>query len=106
MSRADVEVLHIEVVYAESTVQHLVVVKLDAGATVGDALQAACSNSVIHGLDIQQHSVGVWGQPTKIDAPLRQGDRVEIYRPLKIDAKSARRRRAEQQRLNPADHKA
>ena len=42
--------------------------------------------------------VGIWGQAVDRDAPVTAGDRVEIYRPLPVDAKEARRRRAAEQR--------
>jgi len=38
--------------------------------------------------------VGVYGKPCALDDPVRDGDRVEIYRPLRADPKQARRRRA------------
>jgi putative ubiquitin-RnfH superfamily antitoxin RatB of RatAB toxin-antitoxin module len=41
---------------------------------------------------------GIFGKPVATSAMLRDGDRVEIYRPLKIDPKEARRRRAEKKR--------
>jgi hypothetical protein len=41
--------------------------------------------------------VGVWGQLRTLDHVLRDRDRVEIYRPLQIDPKDARRLRHRQQ---------
>jgi putative ubiquitin-RnfH superfamily antitoxin RatB of RatAB toxin-antitoxin module len=38
-------------------------------------------------------SVGVWGALRGLDHPLRDRDRVEVYRPLKVDPKEARRLR-------------
>jgi putative ubiquitin-RnfH superfamily antitoxin RatB of RatAB toxin-antitoxin module len=38
--------------------------------------------------------VGIWGGPAEPDASLRDGDRVELYRPLTADPKDARRSRA------------
>ncbi|PZP49460.1 MAG: RnfH family protein, partial [Azospira oryzae] len=38
--------------------------------------------------------VGVFGKLTRLDAPLRDRDRIEIYRPLLADPKEVRRRRA------------
>ena len=37
--------------------------------------------------------VGVWGRAVALDAPLQPGGRVEVYRPLKVDPKVARRER-------------
>lgn len=40
--------------------------------------------------------VGIYSKKVKLDMPLRDGDRVEIYRPLMIDPKQARRSRAQE----------
>ena len=67
--------------------------ELPAGATVRSAL-LACGMAVPElsaGADALD--VGVWGRATGLDAPLQGGDRVEVYRPLKVDPKVARRER-------------
>ena len=58
---------------------------LPAGATVRDALAAA-------GLEGQ--AFGIFGKRVELDHRLADGDRVEIYRPLAMDPKEARRQRA------------
>ena len=78
--------MKIEVVCARPQAAEVRTVDLPAGATVRDAL-AAC------GLEPRQ-SVGVFGKRVPLDHRLSHGDRVEIYRPLAIDPKEARRRRA------------
>ncbi len=45
-------------------------------------------------IDLARNAVGVFGERVALDSPLRDGDRVEIYRPLALDPKQARRRRA------------
>jgi len=62
--------------------------QLPAGATVGDALRAC-------GLDPakQGYASGIWGRAAALDAPLRDGDRVEWCRGLAVDPKVARRQR-------------
>ena len=60
---------------------------LPAGSVVRDALQAA-------GLEVEGSAgLGIWGRAAGPDAVLRGGDRVEVYRPLKVDPKVARRER-------------
>lgn len=66
---------------------------LPAGATVHDALQASGLLARHPDIDLATHKVGVWGRLRPLDAPLREGDRVEVYRPLKVDPKEARRQR-------------
>lgn len=62
--------------------------RLPGGATVADALDAL-EISPPEGVDI-----GVWGRPVGKTAVLRDGDRIEFYRPLECDPKAARRARA------------
>lgn len=78
--------LEVEVVYALPSHEKIVSLVLPEGATVLDALLKA-------GLG-KENSVGIFGEPATLDTRLRDGDRVEVYRPLKIDPKEARRKRA------------
>lgn len=80
--------LRIEVVHARPDGADVVEVRLPAGATVRDAVLA----SGIAGVDFSR--VGIFGRKVNADTRLADGDRVEIYRPLEIDPKEARRRRA------------
>ena len=68
---------------------------LPEGATVADALQAsgwreACPQG-------EPVEVGIWGKRCSLGQAVREGDRVEIYRPLQVDPKIARRERFRQQ---------
>lgn len=73
-------------------------VELPPGATLLDALRASGVLERHPQLDPARLPVGVWGRLRPLDAVLRAGDRVEIYRPLQTDPKEARRRRQRQQR--------
>jgi uncharacterized protein len=75
----------------------LVTLDLAPGATVGDAL-AASGLLGRHGLDVAVASFGVWGRKRAADSALREADRVELYRPLQVDPKEARRLRYKRQR--------
>lgn len=68
-------------------------IELPAGATVQDALRRAGMSG-----DSGSLSVGVWGRISTLDAPLRDGDRVELYRALTVDPKEARRLRYKRHR--------
>ena len=83
--------IRVEVVYARREGAASVTVQLPAGATVRDALTAA-------GFATRQRDVGVYGKRVSADAPLADGDRVEIYRPLALDPKERRRQRAAKRR--------
>jgi len=70
-----------------------VVLEVAAGATIGDALQASGLAARHPGLALERLPVGVWGSFRDRGDPLREGDRVELYRPLLVDPKEARRLR-------------
>ena len=86
--------IQVEVVYALREVQALVVVKLEAGSTVRQAIEHSGILPRFTEIDLEGARVGVFGKLARLDAPLRDGDRVEIYRPLIADPKEARRGRA------------
>jgi hypothetical protein len=65
---------------------------LEEGATVAEAIER--SGIAARFPEIANAPVGIFGKRVARDATLASGDRVEIYRPLIADAKSARRRRA------------
>lgn len=71
--------------------------ELAAGAAVSDALQASGLGECLPQLDLQAVDAGVWGRKAALDQLLQDGDRVEIYRPLQVDPKVARRERFRKQ---------
>ncbi|MDT8408573.1 MAG: RnfH family protein [Wenzhouxiangellaceae bacterium] len=80
-----------EVAVAWPKLQVVVAVSLYEGATVADAIDASGFKKRFPELEIRADRVGVFGSLRALDAPLSGGDRVEIYRPLKVDPKTARR---------------
>lgn len=98
MSGRGNEPLSIEVVFALRDRQELVTLQLADGATVADAIEQSSLPSVFPEWNLGECAVGIWGQPAERSQPLRQGDRVEIYRPLTIDPREARRALAAQGR--------
>ena len=81
------------VAYATPERQWLWVVTLPDSATVADALEQARAQAA--GLDVPWNAdVGVFGELCDRAAVPRDGDRIEIYRPLKADPKVSRRERA------------
>ena len=90
--------LRVEVAFALPTEQVLLTVDVPAGATVETAIRASGVLERVPAIDLGVHRVGIFGKLARLDAPLREGDRVEIYRPLTVDPKEARRRRVEERR--------
>ena len=68
--------------------------RLPSGSTVGDAIRACGLLAQRNEIDMNRNRVGIFGRLVQLDSPLRDGDRVEIYRPLNADPKEVRRRRA------------
>jgi uncharacterized protein len=66
---------------------------LAAGATVLDALQASGVLQRFAQIDLATARLGVWGRFCEPGQALRERDRIEIYRPLTVDPKEARRLR-------------
>jgi len=88
----------VTVVYAEPGVQHLLMTEVPEGATVEQAIAASGLLARVPGLQVAEAGVGIWNRPVELGAVVREGDRIEVYRPLRIDPKEARRVRAEVRR--------
>ena len=73
------------------------VLEVADGATVRDAVRSSGWPEASRGLDVASLEAGVWGRRCSLDQPVRDGDRVEIYRPLLVDPKVARRERFQKQ---------
>lgn len=86
--------IRVEVVYALARRQKVVNLTLPEGATVRDAILASGLLAEFPELDLEQNKVGIWNKLAKLDARLRDHDRVELYRPLLADPKEVRRQRA------------
>jgi putative ubiquitin-RnfH superfamily antitoxin RatB of RatAB toxin-antitoxin module len=71
---------------------------LDPGATVADALAASGLQARHPGVDLSALTTGLWGALCERGDLLRDRDRVELYRPLRVDPKEARRQRHQAQR--------
>ena len=70
------------------------VLQLPEGATVADALRACGADGALGPQgSADRPTLGIWGRAVLPDAAIRHLDRVEVYRPLKVDPKVARRER-------------
>ena len=85
--------IEVEVVYALPAEQAVMRLRLAAGATVLQAIQQSGLLVRYPQITLATARVGIFGKIVALDAPLSAGDRVEIYRPLTVDPKEARRRR-------------
>jgi putative ubiquitin-RnfH superfamily antitoxin RatB of RatAB toxin-antitoxin module len=93
--------LQIELVFCPRPGQiDLVSLSLPAGANVDGALRQS-GLLQRHGLSPDGLNLGIWGRRCDGDTKLRDRDRVEIYRPLIVDPKEARRQRYKRQKDKP-----
>ena len=88
---ADAEFIHVEVAYALPDRQLVVAVEVPAGTTAIEAVRLSGIEEQFAGIDLDGNPLGVFGKRVKPGHVLGQGDRVEIYRPLKADPKVVRR---------------
>ena len=86
--------IEVEVVFALAERQELVALVIAAGATVAEAIDQSGIAKRFPEQDLSACALGIWGRLADSDHVLQGGDRVEIYRPLLIDPREARRRRA------------
>jgi hypothetical protein len=87
-------VIRVEIVYAQPQRSIVKSLSLTPGALIADALKLAATDEDFQGVDMANVTVGIYGQVAGRDRPLKNGDRIEIYRPLLEEPKLARRKRA------------
>jgi putative ubiquitin-RnfH superfamily antitoxin RatB of RatAB toxin-antitoxin module len=86
--------LNIEVVYPLPTRQEVLKLAVPAGTTVAEGIELSGILAKYPDIDLKKNKVGIYAKLAKLDAPLRDFDRIEIYRPLIADPKEVRKRRA------------
>lgn len=92
--------IRIEVACALPTRQCVVELAVEQGATAVHALHQSGILDRFPEIASDTVKLGIHGRILAPDTPLREGDRVEIYRPLTVDPKSTRRSRAARARRN------
>jgi len=86
--------MRIEVVYALPDEQPVIELDLAPGTSVAEAVRASGLPERFPEIDPVSGPFGIFSRRCDPGHKLREGDRVEIYRPLQVDPKDARRRRA------------
>ena len=88
------EKIPVEVAYALPDRQVVLVLDVDANASIEAVIRASGILAQFPEIDLAMHKVGVFGKLGKLTDTLNPGDRVEIYRPLIADPKEVRKKRA------------
>jgi hypothetical protein len=94
MPESEAATVQATVVYALPGRAHLFGVRLPAGSTVEAAIQACGILAAVPELAGRPLDVGIFGRGCRLQDPVHDADRIEIYRPLAVEPKQARRLRA------------
>ncbi|MCG8379468.1 MAG: RnfH family protein [Proteobacteria bacterium] len=90
--------LHIEVCYALKDDFYSHLMKVPEGTTIEDAIRHSGVLEEFPEIDLEKNKVGVFSEIRSLADLVAEGARIEIYRPLKMDPKEARRLRVEQEK--------
>jgi hypothetical protein len=84
--------MQVSVCYSDPSAQAWLRIEVPEGATAGAAIEQSGILRMFPSIDLQAQKIGVFGKVVKLDAPLRAGDRVEIYRAIICDPATVPRR--------------
>lgn len=94
LSMPDTKRINVEVVYALPEHQRLVPLELAAGSSARQAVEQSGLLAEFPEIELANAHLGIFGKLIAAETLLQDGDRVEIYRPLKADPKEVRRQLA------------
>lgn len=86
--------LNIEIAYLTAQQQLVVSLQVTESCTVEEAIQQSGILVQFPEIDLSQNKVGIFSKIVSLNTALQSGDRIEIYQPLLIDPKQARKQRA------------
>jgi hypothetical protein len=88
------ELVDVVVCYAKAGEEFLRPMRVAPGTTIGQAIEMSGVLESYPEINLSTQPVGIFAKKKTLDTVLREGDRVEIYRPLVADPKDSRRKRA------------
>jgi len=94
---ADFDLITVEVAYALPHKQKIIALLVEPGTTALQAVERSEMVKFFPEIDVANLTLGIFGESLGSKSAayvLHEGDRVEIYRPLAVDPKDARRKRA------------
>lgn len=74
--------MRISVAYVDPTVSFWQAVEVDEGCNLLHAINQSGVLKKVPAIDLERQKVGIFGKVAKLDTLLKEGDRVEIYRPI------------------------
>jgi putative ubiquitin-RnfH superfamily antitoxin RatB of RatAB toxin-antitoxin module len=84
--------MHIGVAYADKFKRTWLTLDVPDGSTLREAIEHSGLLRQYPEIDLATQRVGIFGKLSKLDAPVSDGDRVEIYRPITVDPETVERR--------------
>ena len=84
--------IHIGVAYADKFKRTWLQLDVPDESTVRDAIEHSGLLDQYPDIDLESQRVGIFGKLTKLEAKVKDGDRVEIYRPITADPETVPRR--------------
>ena len=93
----------VEVAYALADKQSLLIIEVERGATLKDAIEASGILESFKQIDLTKDRVGIFSKFASLDTILQEKDRVEIYRSLVADPKEVRKERAAMVKAKQSD---
>jgi putative ubiquitin-RnfH superfamily antitoxin RatB of RatAB toxin-antitoxin module len=85
--------MNVGVCYAQADRQLWLKLEVPDGSTIAEAIEHSGLLNQYPEIDLVSQKVGVFGKISKLDTPLKEGDRVEIYRKITADPQQVQRRR-------------
>lgn len=87
--------MNVGVCYAEAERQTWLRLEVPDDSTVQQAIELSGMLKQYPLIDLETQKVGIFGKLAKLDAPVKDGDRVEIYRKITVDPAQVQRRRVD-----------
>ena len=87
--------MNIGVCYAEAERQLWVRLEVPDESTIQEAIELSGVLKQYPQIDLTTQKVGVYGKLAKLEAPIKEGDRIEIYRKITVDPQQVQRRRVD-----------
>ncbi|MEE4376301.1 MAG: RnfH family protein [Candidatus Competibacteraceae bacterium] len=85
--------MQVSVAYAEPGQRAWLNIDVPEDSTVRDAIERSGILERFPHIDLKRQKIGVYGKFVKLNAPLNEGDRIEIYRPITVDPKTVPQRK-------------
>ncbi len=84
--------MNVGVVYAKATKQIWLQLDVPEGSTVQQAIEISGLLHQFPEIDLSKQEVGIFGKMTKLNSIVKEGQRIEIYRPITADPETVERR--------------